>query len=369
MASNSRFRFCGEILIPSSDRNPFIKRDTVQFSSGSVPKISINFGVKNGANCPYVGLQGFKHSTIKTRSKDNESIEIEWENRFDPDVVANVSRNSKFIVNLTERKEFITEWDMIEYLENELPKFKEDVVVRGRFVRRPGTGEYAGKFYDNFNIDSVLAASKVEDSSRSCRVTADLYYNKDCVDTADFKTNGIIHVSAYVPMWITSERAEMMVPFAVEFDPRNIQIAHNEIGFDPTTPQGKEQVQYYVDEILGRKSKDYVKMRWSVNVVNGAEEKPFDESCLTSRQKREIELGLSTIEDFRPLGTVYGPAIREFKLHKNAMRGDTIYNDGPVEAYTVKEFEELIYHPPVVESADDVFSDVTETDDADDLFD
>ena len=369
MASNSRFRFCGELLIPSSDRNPFIKRDTVQFSSGSVPKISINFGVKNGANCPYVGLQGFKHSTIKTRSKDNEPIEIEWENRFDSDVVANVSRNSKFIVNLTERKEFITEWDMIECLENELPKFKEDVVVRGRFVRRPGTGEYAGKFYDNFNIDSVLAASKVEDSSRSCRVTADLYYNKDCVDVSAFKTDGVVYVNAYIPMWITSERAEMMVPFNVIFDPKCFQVANEVIGFDVNTDAGKKLFQFYVDRILGRKSKDYVKMRWSVNVVNGAEEKPFDESCLTETQKMEIELGGSTIEDFRPLGTVYGPAIREFKLHKNAMRGDTIYNDGPVEAYTVKEFEELIYHPPVVESADDVFSDVTESDDADDLFD
>lgn len=372
MANNSRFRFCGEVVIPGSNNKiPFIKRDVVNFSNGSVDKISINFGVKDGGNCCYVGLQGFKHSTIKTRDKDNNNIEIDWGNRFDEDVVSNVSRLNKFIVNLGERKEFITEWDMIEYLEEVLPEFKEDVVVRGRFARRPGSGESKNKFFDNFNIDSVLAASVVEDKNRGFKITGDLYYNKDSLDLSMLKTEGIVMLDAYTPMWITTSKKEEMVPFTVVFDPSKIQTANNNIGFDITTDIGKKQIQYYVDKQLGRKSKKYVKMRWSVGVVNGSEEVKFDESCLTPIQKEEIELGLSTIEDFMPEGKIFGKSIREFRLIKNAMRNGSEYEYGPVEMYDESEFQDLIYHPAEDEKLSDVMKEVEkglDDDDMDDLF-
>lgn len=372
MASNFRFRFCGEALIPGENsRVPFIKRDVVNFSNGPVDKISINFGVKDGGNCPYVGAQGFKHSIVKVRDTDNNSIEINWEDRNDPDVIKSVSRMDKFIVNLGDRREFITEWDMIEFLEETLPQYKGDIVVRGRFVRRPGSGESKDKFFDNFNIDSVLGAEFVDDKSRGFKVTGDLYYNKDCLDTSMFKSDGIIYLNAYTPMWISASRKEEMVPFSVIFDPSKIQM-FDSIGFDINTDLGKEQIQYMIDDLLARKSKKYVRMRWAINVLNGAEEVKFDESCLTPIQKKGIKLGFFKLSDFAPKGKIFGKSIREFRLLTCAMDYKTEYAEGPIETYTESEFNDLIYHPPVDEKLDDVvgdeFKEIENDDDLDDLF-
>jgi hypothetical protein len=43
-----------------------------------------------------------------------------------------------------------------------------------------------------------------------------------------------------------------------------------------------------------------------VNYVEGAEEVEFDESQLTATQKEAIELGLNTIDDFKPRNSIFG---------------------------------------------------------------
>ena len=106
----SRFNFCGKVSV--SRKAPMVKRDTY----GASEKIGINFGIKAGTNMGYVKLEGFKNDTVKTRDVDGNNIEVDWADRFDEEVVKNVASIKKFTVNLGERKEFITEWDMIEYL-------------------------------------------------------------------------------------------------------------------------------------------------------------------------------------------------------------------------------------------------------------
>lgn len=371
MANNIRFQFCGEPVVPSENaRTPFVKRDSVMFSSGETDKISINFGIKNLGNCPYVTAQGFKHGTVRTRDKNNTAIEVAWENRLDEDVISQVSSLNKFVVNLTERKVFITEWDMIEYLENVLPDFKDDIAVRGRFIRRPGSGASKDRYFDEFRLDTVIAASKLEKYKRGMRFVADLYYNKDCLDTSAAKSEGKIYLRSYTPMWISSERKEMMVPLDVVFD-----LAQHDI--DLSTDIGKKRMKYFLDKQLGNKFDKYKKVRWAVGVVNGAKEIKLDESCLNDLQREEIELGISTIEDFMPDAPVFGRTVREYELIRNSMKAKelpdgSICSDQPEDSgYTNKEFEDLIYHPPVDESVESALpdSDLKEIEDDNDIED
>ena len=140
----ARFNFCGKVSV--SRKAPMVKRETF----GSNEKATINFGVKAGTNMGYVTLNGFKNDTIKTRDVDGNNIEVAWDDRLDEDVIKMVSGTKKFTVNLGERKEFITEWDMIEYLEAALAGYEDDIVVTGNFNLRPGTGKYSNQVYREF---------------------------------------------------------------------------------------------------------------------------------------------------------------------------------------------------------------------------
>lgn len=115
----------------------------------------VNFGIKAGNNLGYVKLEGFKNDEIKTMDIDRNNIEVAWSNRLDEDVIKTVASTKKFTVNLGERKEFITEWDMIEYLESALAGYEDDIVVTGKFVLRPGTGKYKDQVYREYQIQNV----------------------------------------------------------------------------------------------------------------------------------------------------------------------------------------------------------------------
>ena len=91
---------------------------------------------------------------------------------------------------------------------------------------------------------------------------------------------------------------------------------------------------------------------------------------LTEAQKEQIELGIKTLEDFRPRGTLFGDRIDEFRLLDPQLKGD--FADGLLESEdTMEEFEDKIYQPPqdeTVEEAKANSKNKKKSDDADSPF-
>ena len=103
------------------------------------------------------------------------------------------------------------------------------------------------------------------------------------------------------------------------------------------------------------KSKDMVHIPWEMVLLRGAEEADFDESMLTDAQKEQIELGIKTLDDFKPKGNIYGDRIDEFRLFDPKLDGD--FADGLLDADDKgSEFEERIYQPPQDETLDEAKS-------------
>ena len=326
---NNKFNFCGEILIPK--RSPWIKREHKNYEI-----ISMNLGIKNGNNCVYVTARDFKKEVIKTYNESNEPIEVDWNNRFDEDVVNSVRTSSRYTVNLDERKEFITQWDMIEYLESVLPFYEGAIVVTGRFVKRP----YKERFFDEFQVHNVYAAG--EKATPRFKMNLELYYNKDSIDTSNVKKDGKIYLNAYVPMWVGLDEGTKLMPQTLVF---------NTAIYDLENPMHKTQYELKMRELMV-KSKTPVRMAWELVVINGAEEKEFDESCLTELQRKYVEAGLKTLEDYKR-GRVFGERVQEYRLFLPDLTGD--FANGYVDSgYTAKEFEEAIYVP----SRDESFADI-----------
>lgn len=333
--TNIRFTFTGA---PSVGKN-FLTESTTQYGAKDV---RLNFGVKVGTNMEFCGLYGSIRDTIHTYNSDNQAMDVDWADRKDPDVIAKVARYRKFRTNVgtedDEIKEFITEYDFIQYLADELRDYKQDIRVTGNMSVRY---DNKGVLRRNFNIDGVWMRRDKDKTMLSIMVP--FTYWKDCVDKSDLKETGKIYVNGYVLQYINSDVKNKYLPLTLVFDTTV---------FNMDKPKQKAQFEYR-NELIDTKAKTPQTMMWDIRVVNGAPEVEFDESCLNKLQKMQIELGEKTLEDFRPRGQIFGDRISELRFYTPDFTGD--YKEGPVDTgHKVSEFEDEIYVPTKDESVDDM---------------
>lgn len=332
-----RFNFIGALVTP---KNGFITETDSKFGSGKT--LRLNFGIKVGANTEFCGLMDYPKDTIYSVNTNNESINISWDDRNDPQVLSSIATYRKFRTNVgceaNEIKEFSTGYDFIQYLAENLSDCGGQLNVSGTLSVRY---DNKGILRHNYNISSVWLRRPNEKGQLSLLVP--LTYWKDCVDKSDFKSTGKITLNAYVLQYINKDEGNKYLPFSVVFDSTI---------YDQTIPAEKEKLDYkmkYVDCAL----KTPHAMLWDVRVVNGAPEVEFDESQLTEMQKLQIRLGEATLDDFRPRGQIYGTRVSELRLCKPVFRDD--FKDGMADlGYKVSEFEDMVYAPAHDESIADM---------------
>lgn len=320
----ARFNFIGEFT-KSKDEEKFIARSSEKNSNRS----KINFGVKtSGTNIGYVTLFGMTHDVINTRNVNNEQIEIDWENRFDPDEISKVSNSRKFFVNLDEEHNvtFINSYDMVEYLAEVLPSHKGKIKVIGDFKRR----YYNGKPYDSYEIQSVYAAR--EDEKPKLTVTFDIFYNKESLDKSDVKDKKVF-LNGYFSQYIDKPTGTKYLPQTFVFDFTK---------YDLNQEKHKKLYDYKMKYLTVGKN-DMHHLKWETRLFNGSEDVEMTEDMLTDAQREQIELGIRTLDDFKPSKGVLGEKVKEFRLADPQLKGE--FGNGLVEAFSNSEFEDLIYNP------------------------
>ena len=123
MSYQARFNFVGTPVIPkqkADTKRPFCKEMTKKDDKGKKREmLSMTFGVKESdSNMAFVEAFDSKQDVIKTMNTDNEKLDVNWDDRFDEDIVSQVASYRKYIVDLGEdhggRQEFITVYDMIK---------------------------------------------------------------------------------------------------------------------------------------------------------------------------------------------------------------------------------------------------------------
>lgn len=334
----SNFNFCGEIVIPKKN-GPWVKRDTYN----GTDKITLNFGIKVDTNIGYVTATDWKHDEIKTKNTNGDDMTVRWADRFDEDIIKEVASSKKYVVHIGERKEFITIWDMIEYLETVLDGYDKPITATGRFVLRPGTGKSSDKVFREFQLQNVYAVG--ENYEPRLNMNLDLYYDRDSMDKRSVKDDGKIIMNCYTPQWVAADGETKMFEIPVVFNTAVLDM----------TKEKHKKIYDYKMRYLETKSRNPVHMNWSIGVVNGAEEVPFSIDTLTDVQREQIELGMSTLDDFRQRGSIYGQRINELRLIKPLLKGE-FENSKTAEdsGFTAREFEDEIYTPKKDESIDDM---------------
>lgn len=340
MSYQSRFSFCGTPVIPkqkADTKRPFCKEITKKDEKTKETKkmLSMTFGIKEtDMNMAFVEAFDSQQKVIKTMDTDNEKLDVDWDDRFDEDIISKVASYRKYIVDLGDdhggRQEFITAYDMIEHLREYLPDYNGRVVVTGQFTR----DWYAKKkmYFSKFRVQNVFAAP--EERKNRLLLTMDLFYNKASLDDSDFDESKKMTLDCYIEQYINKDEGRKYVP---------IQVVFSGAKYDLENEKHKKLFDYKM-KYIKVKNKNMVHIPWEIVLLRGAEEAEFDESMLTDSQREQVELGIKTVDDFRPKGNVYGDRIDEFRLFEPKLEGD--YADGVLECDdTADEFEEKIYVP------------------------
>lgn len=348
MSYQSRFSFCGTPVIPkqkADTKRPFCKEISKKDEKTKETKkmLSMTFGIKEtDMNMAFVEAFDSQQKVIKTMDVDNEKMDVDWDDRFDEDIIEKVANYRKYIVDLGDehggRQEFITAYDMIEHLREHLPNYDGRVVVTGQFTR----DWYAKKktYFSKFRIQNVFAAP--EERKNRLLLTMDLFYNKSSLDDSDFDENKKMTLDCYIEQYINKDEGRKYVP---------IQVVFSGAKYDLENEKHKKLFDYKM-KYIKVKNKNMVHIPWEIVLLRGAEEAEFDESMLTDSQREQVGLGIKSVDDFRPKGNIYGDRIDEFRLFEPKLEGD--YADGVLECDdTADEFEEKIFVPAADETMEE----------------
>ena len=329
----SRFNFTGTPALPKeASKRQFVKEGATKDGRKS---LSMTFGVKESTNnMGFVEAFDTIQDEIKTMDKDKNKITVKWGARLDPDVVKDVASFRKYTVNLGEdhggRQEFITQYDMIEFLQKHLPGYKGKVLVTGQFSKE--WYKVQSRYTDRFRVQSVFAVA--DDEKNGLLLTMDIYYNKDSVDKADFKTDQRIILNGYIEQYINSTEKNKYIPQ---------QFVFSSAAYSPDNEKHVRQLAYKLRHV-DVTSKTMLHMLWEVILLRGAEEVEWSEAMLSDEQREQIELGFKTAEDFKPQSKIIGDKLFEYRLKLPVMKGD--FAEGLVNTdMKMSEFEEMIYVP------------------------
>ena len=336
------FSFVGELIIPRKAED-FFKEWSKKDDKGRERQLnSIRFGIKeNSRNAGYVSLLGFTLDDIRTMSTDNKQVTVDWCDRELPETIENVAYYKRYRVNLGEdyggQKDFITQYDFINFLAEWLPKYDGKVRASGAWEKNA----YNGKITDRFILQNVYAVA--EDEKPKLQLTAEFFYNGDSVSTKELEKTGKIYIDGYISQYMSGIGSKYFRQNAIlcntSYDLENEK--HRAVW---------EFKKAYFEKLSNKKM---YRSLWEFRYLNGAEEVQFDESMLTDKQKAAIELGLATIDTYRPKGDLFGSKIREVRLSVPKLTGD--YSNGAVECdEKVSEFQENVFTFAQEEKLEDI---------------
>lgn len=391
------FSFTGTIGLNGLEtKNPYFK----EWSKGKNEFVKFNLSViearNNRAFCEAFGM---KTDEIKTLDNDGNEIAVSWDDSTDKDVVKSVASYKKNVVSLfvsaenkkkieelnkkidltdddskkkeiaeeierldvPERKEFITTYQMIQYLAENADKLKDmRVTVTGQVKENV----YNGNISQRFEIQNIYAASKK--AKNQLKIMVDLFWSVDGFDFADFRKEKKMYINGYVDSFIdkntlgTDKGRNYYVPMQVLFDVSRVDWDNEKMAKRADFLMAMIGVTRDGDKLSTKLKKNKVyRCPLELAYVNGNDEIPFTEDMLTPAQKMAVEMGYKTIDECRPKGTAYSERIVAYKYNNIDLR-DEAANGCYDSEITVKELEEDIFVPVQHETLSEVMEQVEE---------
>lgn len=371
------FDFIGEL---NFSRNGAVKEQ--EFASGWT-KVALQASIKESQNnSQFIDLTGGYHKAKENKvysftkglfGEKGTSLVIDWNERFDQDMINQVADFKKIVVDLTtdeeekevyyklrneirnletkkdpsdeeiaklqelytqvveavpNRKEFLTELDAVHHLAKQAEELK------GKKFRVRGVIEMSywnGKFYTAFKAQTFELVS--DEFKNKLEGQVDLFFTKGCLDKTEAKSERKYYMDTYVKQYSREHEKDVFYPLATVFNFAN----HND-----ENPKHQLHIQM-IEEEFSPKGKGVYMMPFVLKFVNGAEVKEVETTDLTPKQKMMVEMGMATPKDF--VKQAFGERVVENRVHFPIYKevGGVDYSNGAIE--TAFEADELVYVP------------------------
>lgn len=259
------------------------------------------------------------------------------------DVVTALEKSNK------KRHEFISEWDYIDFIKKVIgsEKYKDKLF----FIRGNGEYQYSDnqqKVYESYIPTRIYLAA--DDAEPSSTATINIIFNSESLDEMSVEEKCKYYVNGHMMEYDQNRKANIPVPVTIV------------IPVPEDDEKGKKKAEAFKHKFMVDDD-TYKEYGAIVNMLNGAQKTEITEDMLTDEQRKDLDLGIITMDDIRDEigGNVYGERIREYQLVKPARgftkgRQDTVWTD---EDMIIKPIEEAI------PDSEDLFEDeVVDDDDA-----
>lgn len=257
------------------------------------------------------------------------------------DVTTALERSNK------KRHEFISEMDYIDFIKKviESEKYKDKLF----FIRGNGEYQYSDnqqKVYESYIPTRIYLAA--DDAEPSSTATINIIFNSESLDEMSVEEKGKYYVNGHMMEYDQNRKANIPVPVTIV------------IPVPEDDEKGKKKAEAFKHKFMVDDD-TYKEYGAIVNMLNGAQKTEITEDMLTDEQRKDLDLGIITMDDIRAEigGNVYGDRIREYQLVKPARgftkgRQDTVWTDDDM---IIKPIEEAI------PDSEDLFEDEAVDDD------
>jgi hypothetical protein len=337
-----------------------------EFSGGLIRK-RLQFQMICGDNTQWLEVSALvwkddkKNKIYTFRHVENgkdEKVEVEWANRFDPDIVKSVAgyrvwtidtdtwqnrkeleeagKDEELEASQKKRKEFLHQSDFIDHLQKVLNSEKsKDMIFRVTGSVEFSYSQKKDAFYRSFIPQKITRV--VDETEQACSGSMKVYFSEGAVDDTMADETGNIIFNCYTQYYDTNLKANAFTPisFVINKDAKKAK------GFKKLFNKAEDE--------------EVKELGVVVDFINGSSRVEITEDMLTDEQKELIEMEMTTLEEIKAElgGSVYGDRVTETRL-TGLMRG---YSGGVLE--TVFTPDDLVRKPIKVEEkeeATDIFN-------------
>ena len=203
--------------------------------------------------------------------------------------------------SLAKRKEFLSEYDFVEFLKTVAPKLEDKVFVVTGTIE---SSLYNGKASQKFKIQQIKLAAP--NTPQKFRGEMEIYFDNTSLDESMFTDIRKYFVNGYVRNYSSAHKKEIGIPVSVVVDGSK---------FDASNEMATKQLNFLKSLFAVEEKENFSVIGVKCVFANGVQKVEINESMLSDFEKLQVELGLATLEDFKKAyGSANGEREREIKV-------------------------------------------------------
>lgn len=347
------FKFCGK-LNKLKEKENFKPLELKKFSGGFARR-TLKFQGVNGNNKHFLQISASLYvnddDTIDEKKtqiytfenatgdeKKAKQIKVDYDERFDPEIVKKVPNFRKFVIDLNQpdatekneklRHEYIFENDFIDAMNKLLSK--EEISEKKFYITGSVDCRYSDKdkeFYRTFSVQRVYLAKETDEERME--LSGSFIYGGYSWDEDAYDETGRVKITVWNKMYDGSYKNDsckgnVAVPFDIMFIPEGL-------ANDKATP---EQLFSAYRRRLAKVPDDseYGVIDITFDAIDGAQVEKITYDDLPEDVREDIDMGLADLETElkKAGGTAYGDRITEYRLKSARNAKASEYGDEDV---------------------------------------